>query len=95
MRPAAASRIMRPVGVGLMSRGPTGALRPVAIGAELSARVFGTEPRVTREMLAMADKQMFYSSAKAERELGYTHRPARQAVVDAVAWFRDAGMLRG
>ena len=73
----------------------TGALRPVAIGAELSARVFGTEPRVTREMLAMADKQMFYSSAKAERELGYTHRPARQAVVDAVAWFRDAGMLRG
>ena len=70
-------------------------LQPVAIGAELSARVFGTEPRVTREMLAMADKQMFFSSAKAMRELGYTHRPARQAVADAVAWFRDAGMLRG
>ena len=57
-------------------------------------RVFGTEPRVTREMLAMADKQMFYSSAKAVDALGYTARPARQAIADAVAWFRQAGMLR-
>ena len=37
---------------------------------------------------------MFYSSAKAMRELGYAPRPARKAVEDAVAWFREAGMLR-
>ena len=72
----------------------TAVLTPVAMGSELKARVFGTEPRVTREMLAMADKQMFYSSAKARDDLGYTARPARQAVADAVAWFRQAGMLR-
>ncbi len=72
----------------------TGMLQPVALGSEWRARLFGTEPRVTREMLAMADKQMFYSSAKAAASLGYTHRPARQAVADAVAWFRETGMLR-
>jgi dihydroflavonol-4-reductase len=37
---------------------------------------------------------MFYSSAKATAELGYHARPAREAVQDAVAWFRAAGMLR-
>jgi dihydroflavonol-4-reductase len=36
---------------------------------------------------------MFFSSAKAMRELGYTPRPAREAVTDAVAWFRANGML--
>jgi dihydroflavonol-4-reductase len=42
----------------------------------------------------MARKKMFYSSAKAETDLGYRARPARHAVEDAVAWFRAAGMLR-
>jgi dihydroflavonol-4-reductase len=42
----------------------------------------------------MARKKMFYSSAKAMAELGYRPRPARQAVEDAVAWFRANGMLR-
>ena len=42
----------------------------------------------------MARKKMFYSSAKAMRDIGYAPRPARMAVEDAVAWFRAAGMLR-
>jgi len=64
-----------------------GALYPVALAAEALAR-FGVEPLVTREMLAMARKKMFFSSAKAQAELGYTFRPARHAVQDAVDWFR-------
>ncbi len=36
---------------------------------------------------------MYFSSAKAAAELGYRPRPARQAIVDAVAWFREAGYL--
>jgi dihydroflavonol-4-reductase len=39
----------------------------------------------------MAKKKMFFSSAKARRELGYQTRPARQAVHDALVWFRAAG----
>lgn len=68
-------------------------LWPVAIASEALARGFGIEPRVTREMLAMSKKKMFFSSDKARRELGYAPRPAREAVADAVAWFRQAGMI--
>ena len=40
----------------------------------------------------MSRKKMFFSSDKARRELGYDPRPARNAVVDAVGWFRTHGM---
>ena len=74
-------------------RQPNAARYPVALGMEAAARPVGIEPLVTREMLAMGKKRMFFSSAKAERELGYTARPARDAFADAVAWFRDRGRL--
>ncbi len=45
-------------------------------------------------MLRMAAQRMYFSSAKAERELGYRARPWTAAVDDALAWFRAAGMLR-
>lgn len=76
------------------ARLPVGALMPVAVGAEAFARVTGRTPFVTRDTLAMARKRMFFSSAKARAELGYAPRPAREAVRDAVAWFRGAGMLK-
>jgi dihydroflavonol-4-reductase len=66
---------------------PIGPLLPLALVCEALAR-FGVEPVVTRETLAMARKTMFFSSAKARAELGYTPRPAQQAITDAVAWFR-------
>ncbi len=66
-----------------------GVLWPVAVASELAARGFGIPPRVTREMLAMSRKKMFFSSDKARAALGYAPRPAREAVVDAVAWFRE------
>jgi dihydroflavonol-4-reductase len=41
----------------------------------------------------MSRKKMYYSSAKAVRELGYAPRPANGAIVDAVAWFEANGYL--
>ena len=73
---------------------PIGPLVPVAIGAEWFARVTGRTPALTRETLAMARKKMFFSSEKAEAELGYRARPAREAIADALAWFRAEGMLK-
>jgi len=73
---------------------PLEAVWPVAFGMEMLARFTSFEPRVTRDHLRMARKKMFFSSAKAMRELGYAPRPARQAVQDAVAWFRANRMLR-
>jgi dihydroflavonol-4-reductase len=42
----------------------------------------------------MSRKKMFFSSARAMRELGYAPRPARAAIADAVAWFEANGYLR-
>jgi dihydroflavonol-4-reductase len=73
---------------------PIQPLVPVAYAAEMVARLTGNEPFVTRDGLRMAEKKMYFSSAKAERELGYAPRPAREALADAVAWFSAAGYLR-
>ena len=72
---------------------PHAALYPLALASEGLAKVAGIEPIVTRDILAMAKKKMFFSSAKAQAELGYRFRPAREAVTDAVAWFRANGRV--
>jgi len=72
---------------------PIPAIWPIALGAEAWALVSGKEPFVTCDGLRMAKKKMFFSSAKAERALGYRARPAQAALADAVAWFRAAGMI--
>lgn len=63
-------------------------LYPVALVSEGLARTFGIEPMVTREMLAMSRKLMFYSIDKAKNDLGFAPRSAREAVEGAVAGFR-------
>ena len=68
-------------------------LFPLAWGAELAARVTGREPMLTADALRMAGHRMWFTSAKAERELGYTARPYAQAIGEALAWFRAHGMV--
>jgi len=41
----------------------------------------------------MSKKRMYFSSARAEAELGYQHRPGSDALADAVDWFRAHGYL--
>ena len=66
---------------------PHAAVMPVAYVAEAWARLSGTQPIATVEEVRMSKKRMFFSSAKAERELGYAAGPVRLALEDAVAWF--------
>ena len=61
---------------------------PVAYAAEFVASFTGREPMATVDGLRMAKYFMYFSSAKAERELGYSARPYPEALQDAVAWFR-------
>ena len=72
---------------------PRAPLFPLAYAAETVARLTGKEPFITVDALKMAKYRMFFSSAKAERELGYRARPYHEALVDALAWFRMAGYL--
>ena len=73
---------------------PRGPIYPIAYAAEAWARMSGREPFVTVDALRMSEHHMFFSSAKAERELGFRARPYRAAVADALAWFREAGYLK-
>jgi dihydroflavonol-4-reductase len=72
---------------------PHAVLLPLAIGAETFARLTGTEARATVESVRMARKHMYYSSDKAVRELGYSWRAPTAAFEDAIAWFREQGVL--
>lgn len=73
---------------------PRRPLFPLAMAAEAAARLTGREPFLTRDALRMAGHHMFFTSARAERELGYHARPHRLALEDALAWYRSAGYLR-
>ena len=66
---------------------PLNLLLPVAYAAEALARLRGRETRITVDGVRMARHRMYFSSAKAVRELGYRWRPAQQAIDDAVRWF--------
>lgn len=75
---------------------PRRALFPLAVAVEGWARfVSKREPLFTVDGLRMAGKRMYFSSEKAKRELGYAPRPGRDALVDAVKWMREVGLLRG
>lgn len=73
---------------------PHGMVLPIAYMAEAWTRWRGAgEPFATVDGVNMARKRMYFSSARAIRELGYSHRPAHQALADAVDWFRNHGRL--
>jgi dihydroflavonol-4-reductase len=72
---------------------PRWPIYPIAVAVEAMACVTGREPLVTLDGLRMSKQLMFFTSAKAERELGYEARPVDAALQGAIAWFRQAGML--
>lgn len=73
---------------------PRSLLYPVAYVAEALARLRGSgQPMVTVDSLRMSKKLMYFTPAKAQRRLGYAARPAREALGDAVDWFRQNGYL--
>jgi dihydroflavonol-4-reductase len=73
---------------------PRGPLYPLAAAAEALARATGREPLLTLDGLRMSKRRMFFTSGKAQRELGYRARPHVEGLRDAIAWFRKAGYLR-
>lgn len=74
---------------------PIGLIMPIAHATEAIWRLAGRcdDPFVTVDGLRMARKKMFFSSAKAEADLGYRPRPAIEAFRDAITWYRQNGFL--
>ncbi len=69
----------------------TNLMLPVAWFMEKIAAVTHKEPRATLDSIRMAKKMMFFTSEKAMKTLGYTFRPARYALEDAVKWYQNNG----
>jgi dihydroflavonol-4-reductase len=72
---------------------PRRALFPGAYVSEFVAGLTKREPIFTVDALRMAKYHMYFSSAKAEKALGYTARPYVEALADAITWFRESGRL--
>jgi dihydroflavonol-4-reductase len=58
------------------------------------ARLTGGVPKVPLDAVRMARKRMYFSPAKAIRELGLPQTDVREAVRDAVQWFFEHGYVR-
>jgi dihydroflavonol-4-reductase len=65
----------------------------IALGMELYAdHVSHKEPPATYRSLRYAQKNAFFSNAKAKKDLGLPTRPLEETVRRAVDWFRAEGM---
>ena len=73
---------------------PRRLLYPAALVTEAIATLTGREPFLTRDGLRMARDPMYFTSARAERELGYRSRGYAEGVRDAIDWFAHMGYLR-
>jgi len=73
---------------------PVWPLYPLAHAAEAAARITGRAPFLTVDGLRMSKNRMFFSSAKAERELGYRPGPHLPALRAALDWFGREGYLK-
>ncbi|HTY78640.1 MAG TPA: hopanoid-associated sugar epimerase [Candidatus Bathyarchaeia archaeon] len=62
-----------------------------ALCMEGAARVTGGTPQVPLNAVRMGRKKMYFSAAKAVRELGLPQTPAEDALRDAVRWFVERG----
>jgi dihydroflavonol-4-reductase len=70
---------------------PHWAVYPIAAVGEAIALVTKREPRATLDGVRMSKKHMYFSSAKAEREIGYGWRAPQLAIGDAIDWFKSHG----
>jgi dihydroflavonol-4-reductase len=69
-------------------------LTPIAYVWEGVTRIRGSgEPMMTVDSVRMSRKLMYFSTEKARRELGYSPRPAVEALSDAIEWFYKHGYL--
>jgi dihydroflavonol-4-reductase len=72
-------------------RVPYGVAWSGALCIEAMARLRGAAPRVSLTAVRMARKRMYFSAARAVRELGLPQTDVREALRDAVEWFAAHG----
>jgi dihydroflavonol-4-reductase len=59
----------------------------------IEGRVLRRPPHVPLEAARMSSTRMIFSDQRARTEIGYTSRPARQAIEESARWFADHGYV--
>src|ERR1700752_1913800 len=74
---------------------PHWSITPMAYVSEGATRSRGSgEPMMTVDSVRMSRKPMYFSIEKARRELGYSPRPAVEALHDEIEWFYEHGYIK-
>lgn len=73
---------------------PYGVAWLAAVVDETKSKFTGKPPKAPLGGVRMARYKMYFNPAKAIRELGLPQTPPRQALADAVEWFRANGYVR-
>jgi farnesol dehydrogenase len=57
------------------------------------ARMRGSTPQLTPDLVEIYKHDWAYDSSKAEREIGYRWRPLAEGLASSVAWLRETGQM--
>ena len=78
-------------------RGPLGTLPPslLRFGGRWADRLrrLGLPIPFSEGLAVAGNAHLYYDSNRARSELGYRPRPAVEAIREAVAWYRDRGLI--
>ncbi len=73
---------------------PLGLVLAAGIASDLiEGRLLRREPHVPLEAARMSATRMVFSDQRARAEIGYTSRPAREAIEESARWFADHGYV--
>ncbi len=72
---------------------PVPLARALVRGFEAKSRLTKRPPELSRAFFEFGLRPSYFSSAKAERELGVAFRPIDESIRDAIAFFRSRAML--
>ncbi len=76
-------------------RAPTGLVLTAGLASELvEGRLLRRRPRVPLEGARMSASKMIFNDQRARTEIGYTSRPAAEAIADSARWFAANGYVR-
>ena len=73
---------------------PRGLAKALGAAMKVAARLTGRTPKLTPDVVEVCHHDWAYSSARAERELGYKHRPLRLGIAETLAWLEESGAWR-
>ena len=63
------------------------------VSEAIEGRLLRRQPSVPLEAARMSTTRMAFDDSRARSELGYTSRPARDALIDAVQWYLENGYV--